>query len=113
MPHQPLQAVLAAASLAAAAAWAPGFTHAGAWVGSSLESTPLFFRGRLYMMQSQMGNFAPDNQPHGFFCVFDGLTGDRIVCPESSSGHAFCSAVVDATPGRNETMWVFCSAWDR
>ena len=82
-------------------------------MGSSLESTPLFYRGRLYLMASQMGDFAPDNKPHGFFCIFDAATGEKLACPPSSSGHAFCSAIVDATPGRMETLWVFCSAWDR
>jgi len=110
----PRAALSAALALAApASAWAPNYAHAGAWVGSSLESTPLWFRGRLYMMQSQMRNFLPDNKGHGFWCLFDGVTGEELVCPPSSSGHAFCSAVVDATPGREETMFVFCSAWDR
>lgn len=106
-------AVLTAALLLPAAAWAPNYAHAGAWVGSSLESTPLYYRGRLYLMQSQMGNFFPDQKPHAFFCIFDGVTGERVACPPSSSGHAFCSAIVDASPGRAETLWVFCSAWDR
>ena len=86
----PLLALLAASLVGPAFAWAPNFAHAGAWVGGSLESSPIYFNGRLYLMQSQMGNFAPDGKPHGFFCVFDGETGDEVVCPESSSGHAFC-----------------------
>lgn len=136
-------ALLVTAATGSASSWAPNFVHAGAWVGSSLESSPLWYRGKLYLMQSQMGNFLPDDKPHGFFCVFDGETGDEVVCPPSSSGHAFCSALVDSTPGRDETMvrrrhrshawlsvsptprlnarltptsrlqWVFCSAWDR
>ena len=60
-----------------------------------------------------MGDFAPDGYAHSFFCIFDGVTGEKLTCPNSSSGHAFCSAIVDNTPGRNETAWVFCSAWDR
>ena len=105
--------LLALAAPPSLAVWQANFAHAGAWVGSSLESTPLYYKGRLLMMQSQMGNFAPDGLPHAYFCVFDGATGARLNCPNSSSGHAFCSALVDATPGRNETLWVFCSAWDR
>ena len=108
-----LRVAVVLAALVRSAAWAPNFAHAGAWVGSSLESSPLFYRGRLYMMASKMGAFAPDGKPHGFFCILDGVTGEELVCPASSSGHAFCSAVVDAAPGRAETMWVFCSAWDR
>lgn len=99
--------------LHATSAFTPHFEHAGALVGSSLESSPVFYRGRLLLMQSMMGSFAPDGRPHGFFCVFDAATGEKLACPESSSGHAFCSAIVDATPGREETLWVFCSAWDR
>lgn len=99
--------------LAVGAAWAPNYQHAGAWTGSSLESSPLFYNGQLLLMQSKMGRFAPDNLPHSYFCVYDGLTGEELSCPPSSSGHAFCSAIVDATPGRAQTLWTFCSAWDR
>jgi hypothetical protein len=96
--------LIATCSTVTASSWVANFEHAGAWVGSSLESSPLWYRGRLYLMQSQMGNFAPDGKPHGFFCLFDGSTGDTVACPPSSSGHAFCSALVDSTPGRSETM---------
>jgi hypothetical protein len=96
-----------------AIAWTPNFAHAGALVSSGLESSPLYYRGRLLLMQSQMGRFGPDNESHSFFCLNDLVTGEVLVCPPSSSGHAFCSAIVDSTPGRNETLWVFCSAWDR
>lgn len=101
------------ASFACVAAWTPNYNHAGALMGSNLESTPLFFRGRFLLMESRMGLFPPDDKAHGFFCLFDGATGEKLSCPPSSSGHAFCSALVDATPGRAETIWVFCSAWDR
>ena len=37
-------AAAAAVVAAAAAAWQPNFEHAGAWVGASLESSPLFFK---------------------------------------------------------------------
>ncbi len=85
----------------------------GALVGSSLESTPLYYRGGLYLMASEMGTFY-DGGAHSFFCIKDFLTGETLNCPLSSVGHAFCSAIVDATslPG-TETLWVFCSAWDR
>lgn len=96
-----------------ARSWSANFAHAGAWVGSSLESTPLFYKGRLLLMQSQMGDFAPDGLSHSFFCIFDGASGEKLSCPAIASGYAFCSALVDDTPGRNESLWVFCSAWDR
>ena len=97
--------------------WSANFYHLGAWTGANLEASPLFYKGRLYLMMSQMGEFSPGGA-HSFFCVFDGLTGEKLTCPESSSGHAFCSAIVQpadstASPARNETLWVFCSAWDR
>ena len=37
--------------------WKTNYEHVGAWVGSSLESSPIFFQGKLYLMQSQMGPF--------------------------------------------------------
>lgn len=91
------------------------FEHRGAWVaGRGYESTPMFFGGRLYLMQSMMGPFAPDGAMHSYFCIFDGATGEEIACPASSSGHAACAGVVDRTskPG-TEQAFVFCSAWDR
>jgi len=94
--------------------WMTNYEHVGAWVGSSLESSPIFFQGKLYLMQSQMGPFPRDgsNGSHSFFCVMDGRTGEEVSCPPSSSGHAFCSSIVDHT-GPTERAWVFCSAWDR
>lgn len=94
--------------------WKTNYEHVGAWVGSSLESSPIFFQGKLYLMQSQMGPFPRDgsNGSHSFFCVMDGRTGEEVSCPPSSSGHAFCSSIVDHT-GPTERAWVFCSAWDR
>lgn len=114
-----LAALAAASALPAAAgpAWSPNFEHLGAWTGDNLEASPLFYRGALLLMMSQMGEFPPGGA-HSFFCVFDGATGERLSCPASSSGHAFCSAIVQpadsaASPPINETIWVFCSAWDR
>jgi hypothetical protein len=94
--------------------WAPNYDHLGAWVGSSLESSPIFFKNKLYLMQSQMGLFPRDGSDgsHSFFCVMDGRTGEEVSCPASSAGHAFCSSIVDHT-GDTEQAWVFCSAWDR
>jgi hypothetical protein len=65
------------------------------------------------MMASMMGPFQ-DGGAHSYFCILDFLTGERLNCPLSSTAHAFCSAIVDSTsaPG-TETVWVFCSAWDR
>ena len=91
------------------------FEHMGAWVGGlGYESTPMYLGGRLYLMQSMMGRFAPDGGQHSYFCIFDGVTGEEVACPPSSSGHAACAGVVDRTsrPG-TETAYVFCSAWDR
>jgi hypothetical protein len=102
------------ASAGAAPSWL-NFRHEGAWVaGRGYESTPMFFGGKLYLMQSMMGHFAPDGGPHSYFCIFDGETGEEVACPESSSGHAACSGIVDraSVPGR-ERAYVFCSAWDR
>ena len=94
-------------------AWQPNFEHAGAWVGGgAYEASPIFYNGKMYLMQSMMGNFMPDNQPHGFFCIFDGASGEKISCPSASSGHSFCSAVVSNVTG-TDVVWVFCSAWDR
>jgi hypothetical protein len=95
------------------ASWAPNFAHQGALVGSSLESTPLFYRGSMYLMASEMSTFG-DGGAHSYFCIYDLATGERLNCPLASLGHAFCSALVDAAsvPG-TETLWVFCSAWDR
>ena len=92
--------------------WQANFKHIGALVSDPLESSPLYFQNHLYIMQSEMGNFPPDNQPHSFFCIFDGLTGNKIICPNSSVGYAFFSAIVDHTSSV-ETIWVFGSNWDR
>jgi hypothetical protein len=100
-------------STSLAFAWQPNFQHAGALVGSTLESSPIYFKGKLYLMQSRMGEFAPDGGPHSFFCVNDMLTGEIISCPNASSGFAFCSAIVDHSVPSDEVAWVFCSAWDR
>jgi hypothetical protein len=32
----------------------------------------MFFGGKLYLMQSMMGHFAPDGGAHSYFCIFDG-----------------------------------------
>ena len=48
----------------------------------------MFLGGRLYLMQSMMGSFAPDGGAHSYFCIFDGATGEQVACPASSSGHA-------------------------
>ena len=66
-------------------------------------------------MQTVMGTMPPDGSQgsHSFFCIYDALTGDKVVCPESSSKFAFCSAIVDHTVPSDQTLWVFCSAWDR
>ena len=97
-----------------AVVWQPNYEHLGAWVGSSLESSPLFFKGNLYLMASRMGRFPRDgsNGSHSYFCIMDGRTGEEVSCPPTSSGHAFCSSIVDHT-GPAERVWVFCSAWDR
>ena len=104
-----------AAPPAAPFPWTPNFRHEGAWVGASLESSPLHFKGKLYLMQSTMGPFPRDgsNGSHSFFCIMDGSTGEEISCPPTSTAHAFCSAIVDHTGAGPETAWVFCSAWDR
>ena len=88
------------------------FKHEGALVagGGRYESTPMHLGGKLYLMQSMMGQFAPDGGAHSYFCVFDGATGEEITCPPSSSGHAACSGIVDRSTDR---AYVFCSAWDR
>ena len=80
-----LAALAAASALPAAAgpAWSPNFEHLGAWTGDNLEASPLFYRGALLLMMSQMGEFPPGGA-HSFFCVFDGATGERLSCPTSS-----------------------------
>ncbi len=105
-----LSSLLLAAQSSSALAWAANFQHLGALVGSTLESSPFSLHGRLYIMAAQMGPFAPDGQGHSFFCILDALSGERISCPNSSSGFAFQSAISDAATG---TVWVFGSAWDR
>jgi hypothetical protein len=79
------------------------FEHKGAWVaGRGYESTPMFLGGKLYLMQSMMGPFAPDGGDHSYFCIFDGESGEEVACPPTSSGHAACSGIVDRTsiPGK-------------
>ena len=93
--------------------WAPKFKHVGALVGASLESSPLLFNGSLFLMQARMAAFAPDNQPHSFFCVYAMDTGAPVSCPPSSSGFAFQSAIVDHSVAGDDVVWVFGSAWDR
>lgn len=112
--------LLAAARAAAAPAprpsptappgWAPNFRHAGALEGSNLESSPFSLGGRLYLMASQMGPFAPDGQCHSFFCVLDMATGAKVSCPNASTGFAFQSAVTALDGAR---VWVFGTAQDR
>ena len=46
--------------------------------GRGYESTPMHLGGRLYLMQSMMGRFAPDNGEHSYFCIFDGVTGEQV-----------------------------------
>ena len=93
------------------------FKPEGAWGdGHGQEASPFFLNGRLYMMQSQMGHFPADGSQgvHSGFCVFDARSGEVVPgsCPDSSSGFAFCSAIVDHT-APPQKLWVFCSAWDR
>ena len=61
-----------------------------------------------------MGRFPADGSQgaHSGFCVYDARTGRTVSCPDSSSAYAFCSAIVDHT-APPQTLWVFCSAWDR
>jgi hypothetical protein len=85
----------------------------GAFGDHGQEASPFFLNGQLYMMQSIMGRPANGSQGvHSLFCVYNATSGAQVVCPDSSSGFAFCSAVVDRT-GPPERLWVFCSAWDR
>lgn len=92
--------------------WTANFQHLGALVADPLESSPFYFHDHLYVMQSEMGNFPPDNQPHSYFCVVDSFDGSKINCPNNSVGYAFFSAIVDHV-GPVETLWVFGSNWDR
>jgi len=90
--------------------WRPNFEHVGALAMDTLESTPFTLRGVLYVMQAMMGAFAPDGEAHSFFCIHAAATGAVVSCPNSSSGYAFQSAIVDDARG---VLWVFGSAWDR
>lgn len=90
--------------------WAPNFQHVGAIEGSNLESSPFSLGGSLYLMASQMGSFYPDGSCHSFFCIIDMATGDKISCPNASSGFAFQSAVTALDGSR---VWVFGTAQDR
>lgn len=86
----------------------------GALVGPhGLESTPFFFGGKLHLMQSMEAYFAPDGGAHSFFCVFDAESGEKISCPESSSGFMMCSAIVQRQKPGKERLYVYCPAWDR
>jgi hypothetical protein len=101
-----------------AAAIAPfkrNYQPQGAWGDFGQEASPFFLNGKLYHMQTVMGKMPEDGSEgsHSFFCVYDALTGEKIVCPESSSRYAFCSAIVDHTVPAEQQLWVFCSAWDR
>lgn len=104
--------LLAAILSSPAAAWQTNYEHLGALMGPNLESSPVFYKNHLYIMESQMGTFY-DGGSHSFFCIFDMLTGEKLNCPLSSVAHAFCSAMVDSSSPQGETLWVFCSAWDR
>ena len=90
--------------------WKPNFQHVGALAMNTLESTPFTLRGKLYVQQAMMGNFAPDNLAHSYFCIHAADTGAVISCPNSSSGFAFQSSIVDDARG---VLFVFGSAWDR
>ena len=62
----------------------------GALVGRhGLESTPFFFGGKLPLMQSMEGHFSPGGA-HSYFCVFDAESGEKLSCPNSSSGSRTC-----------------------
>ena len=90
------------------------FENQGALVGPrGYEGSPMWLGGRLYVMQMMMGRFAPDGGDHSYFCIFDGATGEKVVCPASSSGYAFCSGMVSTLVTGREDAYVFCSAWDR
>ena len=108
--------LLALAAIAAAyppppPGWHSRFTHAGAYAGFTLESTPFFLRGRWYMMQSEgSDHFPPDNAAHTYFSIRDFDTGEVIAAPALSSGFSFFSAIVDA---EREVLWVFGAALDR
>jgi len=63
-------------------------------------------------MQSMEAEFAPGGA-HSFFCIFDAETGEKVSCPESSSGFMMCSAIVQRKQPGEERLWVYCPAWDR
>jgi len=91
--------------------WRSQFTHAGAYTGFTLESTPFFLNGKWYMMQSEgSDHFAPDNAAHTYFSIRDFGTGEVISAPPESSGFSFFSAIAD--PARSR-VWVFGAALDR
>ena len=90
------------------------FENQGALVGPrGYEGSPMWLGGRLYVMQMMMGRFAPDGGDHSYFCIFDGASGEKVACPSSSSGYAFCSGMVSTLVDGREDAYVFCSAWDR
>lgn len=91
--------------------WHSKFSHAGTYAGFTLESTPFFFKGFWYMMQSEgSDHFFPDNSAHTYFSIRDFDTGEVVAAPPSSSGFSFFSAIVDTT---RDTLWVFGAALDR
>ena len=88
------------------------FKPQGSFGNFGQEASPVYLNGKLYLVQSIMGQPVPGQGAHSYFCVYDAETGEKVSCPASSSAFAFCSAIVDhsAPP---QKLWVFCSAWDR
>ena len=95
---------------ATAGNWSANFDHQGMLAFGTLESSPFSMNGSLFIMGSKMGPFAPDGKAHSFFCVINAATGRTVSCPNSSSGFAFMSAIMDVV---HTVVWVFGSAWDR
>ena len=105
----------AAAVSAAGPVFKRNYQPQGAWGDFGEEASPFFLNGKMYHMQSVMGIMPEDGSEgtHSFFCIYDAATGAKVICPESSSKFAFCSAIVDHTVPADQRLWVFCSQWDR
>eukprot|EP00041_Stephanoeca_diplocostata_P020354 m.453638 g.453638 ORF g.453638 m.453638 type:complete len:426 (-) comp21553_c0_seq1:403-1680(-) len=96
------------------ASWQPNYETAGIMNSGGQEASPLWFNEKLYLMQSVMGEMPADRSQgvHSYFCVYDAVSGEMVACPQSSSGWAFFSSIVDRTE-KPDRVWVFGSAWDR
>jgi len=93
----------------------PSITLLGAFDHQADESSPLFWNGRLVIMET-LPNYNPQHQSFcetDYFIVRDLATWDIISTIESSCNHAFGNALVTIDEKGTQTMWVYGTRWIR